>query len=72
MATRIRPDGTELNRCRNGCDHRKEHAFNKRNHCLARGVRLISLAVDSGAQLFPTWCPLPRGGRSLVTSKEKK
>ena len=71
MATRIRPDGTELNCCLE-CDDHQDHDLPGSCICIMCTYREISKAVDRGAQLFPTWCPLPRGGYDLVTSKEGK
>ncbi|KKN70668.1 hypothetical protein LCGC14_0428230 [marine sediment metagenome] len=71
MATRIRPDGTELNCCLE-CDDHQDHEVISPCGCLVLGLRNIPQAVDRGAQLFPTWCSLPRGGYDLVTSKEGK
>ncbi|KKL46319.1 hypothetical protein LCGC14_2346770 [marine sediment metagenome] len=73
MATRIwtaKIALKELNNC-GECLNRNEYIDAKGRHsCTISKARKISIAVETGAQLFPTWCPLPRGGRSLVTSKE--
>lgn len=60
MATRIITHTMELNDCRE-CPNHMDHETKDSCRCTALGLRKISIAVDNGAQLFPTWCPLPRG-----------